>query len=78
MAYSKGLPGSKQLREKFQHVSTLQDVEEIARLHLATCLEGNALSLPVSIEPGDDGALPSSWRSAWKRRKFSRVHGRFA
>jgi hypothetical protein len=39
MAYSKGLPGSKQLREKFQHVSTLREVEEIARLHLATCLE---------------------------------------
>jgi tRNA-dihydrouridine synthase len=39
MAYSKGLPGSKQLREKFQHVSSLRDVEEIARLHLATCLE---------------------------------------
>ena len=39
MAYSKGLPGSKQLREKFQHVSTLQEVKEIARLHLATCLE---------------------------------------
>ena len=39
MAYSKGLPGSKQLREQFQHVSTLQEVEEIARLHLATCLE---------------------------------------
>jgi len=39
MAYSKGLPGSKQLREKFQHISTLEDVEEIARLHLVTCLE---------------------------------------
>jgi tRNA-dihydrouridine synthase B len=39
MAYSKGLPGSKLLREKFQRVSTLQEVEEIARLHLATCLE---------------------------------------
>ena len=39
MAYSKGLPGSKQLREKFQQVSTLREVEEIARLHLATCLE---------------------------------------
>ena len=46
MAYSKGLPGSKQLREKFQHVSSLQEVEEIARLHLATCPEGNAPSLP--------------------------------
>lgn len=39
MAYSKGLPGSKLLREKFQRVSTLREVEEIARLHLATCLE---------------------------------------
>jgi tRNA-dihydrouridine synthase B len=39
MAYSKGLPGSKLLREKFQHVSTLQEVDEIARVHLATCLE---------------------------------------
>lgn len=39
MAYSKGLPGSKALREKFQHVSTLREVDEIARIHLATCLE---------------------------------------
>ncbi|MEO7167879.1 MAG: tRNA dihydrouridine synthase DusB [Chthoniobacterales bacterium] len=39
MAYSKGLPGSKQLREKFQSVSTLQDIAEIAHRHLATCLE---------------------------------------
>jgi nifR3 family TIM-barrel protein len=39
MAYSKGMPASKQLREKFQHVSMLREVEEIARLHLATCLE---------------------------------------
>jgi nifR3 family TIM-barrel protein len=39
MAYSKGLPGSKLLRERFQHVSTLEEVDEIARTHLATCLE---------------------------------------
>ena len=39
MAYSKGMPAGKLLREKFQHVSTLAEVEEIARLHLATCLE---------------------------------------
>ena len=39
MAYSKGLPGSKLLREKFQHVSTLAEVDEIVRVHLATCLE---------------------------------------
>jgi tRNA-dihydrouridine synthase B len=34
MAYSKGFPGSKILREKFQHVSTLADVEGIAEEHL--------------------------------------------
>ena len=34
MAYSKGFPGSKVLREKFQHVSTVADVEGIAREHL--------------------------------------------
>ena len=39
MAYSKGMPASKMLREKFQHVSSLGEVAEIARLHLATCLE---------------------------------------
>ena len=39
MAYSKGFPGSKVLREKFQHVSTLADVEGIAREHLERTLE---------------------------------------
>ena len=39
MAYSKGMPAGKLLREKFQHVSRLAEVEEIARFHLATCLE---------------------------------------
>lgn len=39
MAYSKGMPASKMLREKFQHVSSLGEIAEIARLHLATCLE---------------------------------------
>ena len=39
MAYSKGMPASKMLREKFQHVSSLGEVAEIARTHLATCLE---------------------------------------
>jgi tRNA-dihydrouridine synthase B len=34
MAYSKALPASKLLREKFQHVSTLEDVDVIARQHL--------------------------------------------
>ncbi len=39
MAYSKGMPASKMLREKFQHVSTLGEITEIAQAHLATCLE---------------------------------------
>ena len=39
MAYSKGFPGSKALREKFQHVSTLADVEAIAQEHLQTASE---------------------------------------
>jgi tRNA-dihydrouridine synthase B len=34
MAYSKGFPGSKALREKFQHVESLAEIKEIAREHL--------------------------------------------
>jgi tRNA-dihydrouridine synthase B len=34
MAYSKNLPEAKSLRDKFQHVSTIADVEEIARRHV--------------------------------------------
>jgi tRNA-dihydrouridine synthase B len=33
MAYSKGFPGGKMLREKFQHVSALADVDAIAQEH---------------------------------------------
>ena len=36
MAYSKNFPGAKVLREKFQHVATLTNVEQIAEQHLAT------------------------------------------
>ena len=36
MAYSKGLPESRHLREKFQHVSTLDALHEIAQTHVAT------------------------------------------
>jgi tRNA-dihydrouridine synthase B len=42
MAYSKGFPGSKVLREKFQHVSTLSDVSAIAQQHLQTAFESSA------------------------------------
>jgi len=39
MAYSKGFPGGKLLREKFQHVSFVREVEEIARQHLESAAE---------------------------------------
>ena len=39
MAYSKGFPASKALREKFQHVEALADIEEIAAGHLASFAE---------------------------------------
>ena len=35
MAYSKGFPNSKMLREKFQHISTLAEIEEIAAAHIS-------------------------------------------
>jgi tRNA-dihydrouridine synthase B len=41
MAYSKGFPASKNLREKFQHVSTLSEIAEIAEEHLRR--SGNVL-----------------------------------
>jgi nifR3 family TIM-barrel protein len=37
MAYTKGFPASKQLREKFQHVSSLAEVAAIAESHLEGC-----------------------------------------
>ncbi|HEV3409332.1 MAG TPA: tRNA dihydrouridine synthase DusB [Chthoniobacterales bacterium] len=38
MAYSKGFPGSKALREKFQHVSSLAELDGIAAEHLEAVL----------------------------------------
>jgi hypothetical protein len=35
MAYSKAFPHAKLLREKFQHVSSLAEIEEIAFHHIA-------------------------------------------
>jgi tRNA-dihydrouridine synthase len=37
MAYSKGFRQSKQLRDRFQHISSLAELEEIAAHHLVTC-----------------------------------------
>ena len=42
MAYSKGFPGSKILREKFQHVSTLAGLQRIADEHLAAASQSDA------------------------------------
>ena len=39
MAYSRSMPGAKSLREKFQHVSALADVDRIAREHLKQIFE---------------------------------------
>src|SRR5690349_1738237 len=46
MAYSKGFAGSKILREKFQHISTLAELADIAATHLAeTALSGPEVAL---------------------------------
>ena len=37
MAYSKNLPEAKAVRDKFQHVSTVAEVEEIACQHIVQC-----------------------------------------
>jgi tRNA-dihydrouridine synthase B len=44
MAYSKGFPNGKLLREKFQHVSSLAEIDEIASQHLMVGRD--------SVEPG--------------------------
>jgi nifR3 family TIM-barrel protein len=51
MAYSKGFPASKNLREKFQHVSTLSEIANIAAEHL---------SRSGSFQTADSGALESA------------------
>lgn len=56
MAYSKGLPGSKVLREKFQHVSSIADVERIAEQHLAS-IAGDGLA---NIVAGPIGGFAGS------------------
>jgi hypothetical protein len=40
MAYSKNFPEAKALREKFQHVSTVAEIEDVAEHHLTR--SGNA------------------------------------
>jgi nifR3 family TIM-barrel protein len=45
MAYSRGLPASKQLRERFQRIASLAELTEIADWHLQTATK--SLLLPV-------------------------------
>jgi len=45
MAYSKGFTGSKALREAFQHVSSIAEVEEIAERHLSA---GQCIFAPIA------------------------------
>jgi tRNA-dihydrouridine synthase B len=35
MAYTKGLPGGKHLRNRFCHISSIMELEEIAAEHLS-------------------------------------------
>ena len=56
MSYSKGFPASKQLREQFQHLSTLAQLNAIAHGHLAAChslpavAASSALSIAISVD----------------------------
>src|SRR5450755_2579034 len=43
MAYSKGFPSGKTLREKFQHVAALAEIDQIATEHLASLAEAAVL-----------------------------------
>jgi tRNA-dihydrouridine synthase B len=44
MAYSKGFPGSKILRDKFQHVSSVCDIRAIADQHMAATAQDSELT----------------------------------
>lgn len=52
MAYSKNLPEAKALRERFQHVSTVGEIEDIAETHQAGPKEG-LLPNASRLEPAD-------------------------
>ena len=44
MAYSRGMPEAKRLRERFAHIATLAALEEIAAENIAHATEGALLS----------------------------------
>ena len=53
MAYCKGFPGSKLLREKFQHISRLSELEEISAEHLRG-VEAGSTELEIELSRGRD------------------------
>ena len=63
MAYTKGFPGSKILRERFQHVSTLAQLAQIAATHLVECqagAESGNVSGGTRCVPGEANSFPYS------------------
>ena len=49
MAYSRGMPEAKMLREKFAHVSSIAELEDIAAEHISNTKDRRA----VATERGD-------------------------
>ncbi len=59
MAYAKGMPAGKALRERFQHVSTVTEVEEIAADHIAAIAA--AVEEPLAnVRPHASPSVPLS------------------
>jgi tRNA-dihydrouridine synthase B len=59
MAYCKGFPGSKLLREKFQHISSVAEVLTIAENHLSlTAVDPVSESIGLSSFPAEAGRFP--------------------
>jgi tRNA-dihydrouridine synthase len=64
MAYAKGMPSGKALRERFQHVATLQEIDVIASEHIATVsADDGGSSFGETLTDGVAGAPPSTWLS---------------
>lgn len=61
MAYAKGMPAGKALRERFQRVATLTEIDSIAADHLAAVIVDNAGSSSCeTLANGVAGAPPST------------------
>jgi nifR3 family TIM-barrel protein len=62
MAYCKGFPGSKLLREKFQHISTLAELSDIAQNHLVetSAADHESKSTDACSTPREASSFPYS------------------